>query len=132
MSDKRKPTAPMIGIDLGTTNSCVAVFENGQPLVIHNLFGDEGLNDAGISVSKTFSNPWNIYLEATGEAFKGDVENVFQRRSLNDLFYNAHLKAFRDISENSNIEVGTSYSRGALANASSVLAPELGAVTVAE
>jgi hypothetical protein len=88
-----------------------------QPLVIHNLFGDEGLNDAGISVSKTFSNPWNVYLEATGEAFKGDVENVFERRSLNDLFYNAHLKAFRDISENSNIEVGTSYSRGALAGA---------------
>lgn len=90
-----------------------------QPLVIHNLFGDEGLNDSGISVSKTFSNPWNVYLEATGEAFKGDVENVFERRSLNDLFYNAHLKAFRDISENSNIEVGTSYSRGALAGASS-------------
>ena len=90
-----------------------------QPLVIHNLFGDEGLNDTGISVSKTFSNPWNVYLEATGEAFKGDVENVFQRRSNNDLFYNAHLKAFRDISENSNIEVGTSYSRGALANANS-------------
>src|SRR6267378_3336522 len=32
-----------------------------QPLVIHNLFGDEGLNDSGISVSKTFSNPWNVY-----------------------------------------------------------------------
>ncbi|MDQ6801590.1 MAG: hypothetical protein M3041_12205, partial [Acidobacteriota bacterium] len=90
-----------------------------QPLVIHNLFGDEGLNDSGISVSKTFSNPWNVYLEGTGEVFKGDVANVFQRRSLNDLFYNAHLKAFRDISENSNIEVGTSYSRGALAGASS-------------
>jgi hypothetical protein len=86
-----------------------------QPLVIHNLFGDEGLNDAGISVSKVFANPWNVYLEGTGEVFKGDVANVFQHRSLNDLFYNAHLKAFRDISENSNIELGTSYSRGSLA-----------------
>jgi len=28
-----------------------------QPLVIHNFFGEEGLNDAGISVSRTFSNP---------------------------------------------------------------------------
>jgi hypothetical protein len=90
-----------------------------QPLVIHNLFGgDEGLSDSGISVSKTFSNPWNVYLEGTGEVFKGDVANVFAHRNLNDLFYNAHLKAFRDISENSNIEVGTSYSRGALAGAS--------------
>ena len=90
-----------------------------QPLVIHNLFGEEGLNDTGISLSKTFSNPWNIYLEATGEVFKGDVENVFERRAQKDLFYNTHLKAFRDINENSNIEVGTSYARGALAGASS-------------
>ena len=89
-----------------------------QPLVIHNLFGDEGLNDTGVSVSKVFSNPWNVFLEGSGEVFKGDVANVFEHRSLNDLFYNAHLKAFRDISENSNIEIGTSYARGALAGAS--------------
>jgi hypothetical protein len=90
-----------------------------QPLVIHNFFGEEGLNDVGVSVSKTFSNPWNVFLEGTGEVFKGNVENVFERRSQSDLFYNAHLKGFRDISENSNIELGTSYARGALAGASS-------------
>src|SRR6266849_4299324 len=90
-----------------------------QPLVIHNFFGDEGLNDTGVSVSKVIPNPWNTFLEATGEVFAGRVPNVFQRRGPNDLFYNAHLKAFRDITENNNIEVGTSYARGALAGAPS-------------
>lgn len=90
-----------------------------QPLVIHNLFGEEGLNDVGVSVSKVFPNPWNTFIEGTGEMFSGNVENVFERHGPNDLFYNAHLKAFRDISENSNIEVGTSYAGGTLAGASS-------------
>ena len=90
-----------------------------QPLVIHNFFGEEGLNDSGISISKVFPNSHNVFIEGTGEVFRGNVENVFERISLTDLFYNAHLKAFRDINENSNIEVGTSYARGTLAGARS-------------
>jgi molecular chaperone DnaK len=31
--------AKVVGIDLGTTNSCVAVLEQGEPLVIHNQEG---------------------------------------------------------------------------------------------
>jgi hypothetical protein len=85
-----------------------------QPLVIHNFFGDEGFNDDGISVSKSINNPWNAFIEATGEVFEGHVANVFESRSANDLIYNGHLKVFRDISENNNIEVGTSFARGTL------------------
>ncbi len=85
-----------------------------QPLVIHNLFGDEGFSDHGISVSKTIDNPWNAFIEATGEVTNGNVEGIFERQSLNDLVYNGHLKFFRDLSENANIELGTSYARGTL------------------
>jgi hypothetical protein len=88
-----------------------------QPLMIQNFFGAEGLADSGISVSKSIDNPFGAFIEATGEVFSGDVENVFARSSSNDLFYNAHLKLFKDLSENSNLEVGTSFARGTVPDA---------------
>jgi len=87
-----------------------------QPLVIHNFFGDEQFADSGISVSKIFPNSF-AYTEGTVEAFRGETEGVFARHSANDLSYNAHLKLFKDLSENSNLEVGTSYARGGLPEA---------------
>ena len=85
-----------------------------QPLMITRFFGDEGLADVGVSASKAIDNPFGAFIEATGEVYSGDVEEVFGRQADNDLFYNAHLKLFRDITENSNIEVGTSLARGTL------------------
>ncbi len=34
----------IIGIDLGTTNSCVAIMEHGKPVVIQNSEGEELLH----------------------------------------------------------------------------------------
>lgn len=82
-----------------------------QPLVIHNFFGDEGLADSGISVSHIFPTE-AFYAEATAEVFSGNAEGVFERQSQNDLFYNTHLRLYKDLSENSNLEVGTSWARG--------------------
>jgi len=82
-----------------------------QPLVISGFLGGEGLNDSGISVSKLFPNSF-AYTEGTLEVFRGRVDGVFDAEKANDLFYNAHLKFFRDLSENSNFELGTSFARG--------------------
>ena len=85
-----------------------------QPLMFTRFLGEEGLADVGVSVSKSIDNPWDTFIEATGEVYSGDVEGAFGRIADNDLFYNAHLKAFRDLTENSNLEVGTSWARGTL------------------
>ena len=86
-----------------------------QPLVIHNFFGDEQFHGDGISVSKVFPNP-AAFIEATGELYSSDLPGVFERRKYDDLAYNTHLKAFKDLSENANVEVGTSWARGEIAD----------------
>lgn len=85
-----------------------------QPMMLTRFLGEEGLADVGLSVSKTIDNPFGAFIEATGEVYSGDVEGSFGRASNNDLLYNAHLKFFRDLGENSNVEVGTSWARGTL------------------
>lgn len=84
-----------------------------QPLMFQRFLGPEGLADVGVSVSKLIDNPIGL-LEATGEVYSGNVDDVFGRTSDNDLFYNAHLKLFRDLTENSNLELGTSWAQGTL------------------
>lgn len=39
MSDKEKRSNKVLGIDLGTTNSCMAIMEGGEPVVIPNVEG---------------------------------------------------------------------------------------------
>ena len=83
-----------------------------RPLVTSNLVGgEEGLSDAGLSVARLISNPW-VFLEATGQVFRGDSADVFVSASPGDLSYAAHLRGYHDLTESTNIDLGASYAYG--------------------
>ncbi|MGB7220145.1 MAG: hypothetical protein WBD07_15210 [Vicinamibacterales bacterium] len=83
-----------------------------RPLVTSNLVaGEEGISDAGISVARLIPNPW-LFLEATGQVFRGDSSTLFQSHERGDLSYVAHLRGYQDITDNSNIDLGASVARG--------------------
>jgi hypothetical protein len=82
-----------------------------EPLPMVNLLGgDEGYNDSGISVSKLIMNPV-LFLEATGEVYAG-TGGPFQSTTRSNLSYNARLRGYRDVTESTNIDVGTSFAYG--------------------
>ena len=82
-----------------------------RPLVTENLVGGEdGLSDAGMSVSHLVQTS-ALYLELTGEVFAG-TSNVFQSQQRSDLNYVGRVRAYHDLTENSNIDLGTSYAFG--------------------
>ncbi len=84
-----------------------------RPLVNGNLLGGEdGIDDAGFSVARLIpAGP--LFLEATGQVFRGDSgESLFKSSKRGDLSYVGHLRAYQDISESTNLDLGASYSYG--------------------
>ena len=84
-----------------------------RPLVNGNLVGGEdGIDDAGFSVARLIpAGP--LFLEATGQVFRGDSgESLFKSSKRGDLSYVGHLRAYQDISESTNLDLGASYSYG--------------------
>jgi hypothetical protein len=83
-----------------------------RPLVTENLVGgEEGISDAGFSVARLIPNPW-VFLEATGQVYRGDSPGVFESHEPSDLSYVAHLRGYQDVTESSNLDMGFSYARG--------------------
>jgi hypothetical protein len=81
------------------------------PLVLKNLLGgEEGLNDAGVSVSKLLLNPW-VFLEATGEVYQGNT-GVFQSHERSDVSWLGRIRGYRDLTEGTNLDIGVSFARG--------------------
>ncbi len=87
-----------------------------RPLVMYNLVGGEdGIDDAGFSLARLIPNPW-LFLEATGEVFRGDSGGdgspLYQTTKRSELSYVGHLRGYHDITEDTNVDLGLSYSRG--------------------
>jgi hypothetical protein len=83
-----------------------------RPLAQVNLLGgEEGLADAGLSLSRLFPNSF-LFLEATGEVFRGEVEGLFTAPRRQDVALVGRLRAYRDLTESTNLELGGSVARG--------------------
>ena len=84
-----------------------------RPLVNTNLVGGEdGIDDAGVSLERILPAPKGIFLEATGQLFRGDSADVFHETARSDVSTVAHLRGYKDISESTNLDLGLSYARG--------------------
>jgi hypothetical protein len=84
-----------------------------RPLATNNLIGGEdGIDDAGISLTHFLPAPKNWFAEGTAQVFRGDSSNVFSSGRRQDLSVVGHLRAYRDLSESTNIDLGVSYARG--------------------
>jgi hypothetical protein len=84
-----------------------------RPLVTNNLVaGEDGIDDAGLSLSKFFAAPKNWFLEGTAQVFRGDSDELFTASRAQDLSLVGHLRGYRDLSESTNLDLGVSYARG--------------------
>jgi hypothetical protein len=82
------------------------------PLPMVNLLGgDDGIEDAGVSVSRLIPAPAGIFLEGTAQLLRGTSDNLFQAHNRNDVEPLFHLRGYGDISEAINLEVGGSWTR---------------------
>ena len=84
-----------------------------RPLVTNDLVGGEdGIDDAGLSLTRIFAGPKGTFLEGTAQIFRGDSDNLFRAYRRSDVSTVEHFRAYRDITESTNLDIGASYSRG--------------------
>src|SRR3984893_1348197 len=84
-----------------------------RPLATNNLVGGEdGIDDAGFSLSRILPAPKDWFLEATAQVFRGDSSDVFHASERQDVSVVGHLRGYKDLSESTNLDLGISYARG--------------------
>src|SRR5258707_5702777 len=81
-----------------------------RPLVTNNLVGGEdGIDDAGISLSRFLPAPKNWFLQGTAQVYRGDSSDVFTSNRRQNVSVVGHLRLYRDLGESTNIDLGGSY-----------------------
>ena len=84
-----------------------------RPLATNNLVGGEdGIDDAGLSLSRIIPAPKEWFLEGTAQVFRGDSADVFTASRRQDASVVGHLRAYKDITESTNLDLGLSYAHG--------------------
>jgi hypothetical protein len=84
-----------------------------RPLVNQDLLsGEDGIDDAGLSLSRILPAPKGIFLEGTAHVFRGDTDGVFQADKRSHVSTVGHLRLYRDLTESTNIDLGGSFARG--------------------
>jgi hypothetical protein len=84
-----------------------------RPLVTNYLVGGEdGIDDAGISLTRFLPAPNKWFAEGTAQVFRGDSDGLYAASRRQDLSVVGHLRAYRDLTESTNLDLGVSYSRG--------------------
>lgn len=76
---RNKPSGDVIGIDLGTTNSCVAVMEGSNPKVIENA---EGMRTTPSIVAFTESGDKLVGIPAKRQAVTNPENTLFACKRL--------------------------------------------------
>jgi hypothetical protein len=83
------------------------------PLPIVNLLGgEEGWNDAGVSVARLFPLPGDTFSELVLQLFRGESENLFEAPGKSDVAYLGQYRVYRDFGDDHNVELGATWGRG--------------------
>jgi len=84
-----------------------------RPRVTNNLVGGEdGIDDAGMSLSHFIPAPKGWFMEGTAQVYRGDSDDVFTAYRRQDLGVVGHIRAYHDLTESTNLDLGVSYARG--------------------
>ena len=74
--------------------------------------GEDGIDDAGISLSRFLPAPKDWFVQGIAQVYRGDSSTVFTANRREDVSVVDHLRIYRDLGESTNIDLGASYARG--------------------